>query len=398
MDDAEKCAKCDECSANGYKYCTGCGRPTDAVTVSAYGNDTEKCERCDECFANGYAYCTGCGRLINTGAASGMQAMRAGNIRQEESGFAKIVKISGLLLLLLCTPMLIFEIFMIFYGFGDIWHDIIDYELCIFLLNPSPYEALWFGGNLTRLYYLFLVVSALGSFAILLYCSRKGIGAIFQRRPYKHDDIPLYAVITLFAAIMTFTLAYVLGLGFFGIKMETPFAVAPVWDQWLGLLNASVWEEVLCRILMVGIPMTVIGLLMRKKGSLKRIFGHFKMDTIALIVVIASSAIFAYGHLENWDVFKLPQVFVMGLALGYVFVKFGIYASIMLHFMVDYLSTAMWIFGDDIGAGMIGLFVLSFILFGAVFFVKYTKQAIVFTKNAIQRNAGSATDDGATGL
>ena len=52
---------------------------------------------------------------------------------------------------------------------------------------------------------------------------------------------------------------------------------------------------------------------------------------------------FGFAHSFNWDLYKVLPAFLAGLAMGYLFLKFGLYAAIMFHFFTDYLSISMTI-------------------------------------------------------
>jgi hypothetical protein len=152
------------------------------------------------------------------------------------------------------------------------------------------------------------------------------------------------------------------------------------WQEQYSLLNASVWEEVLCRVLMIGLPLMIVGFLMNDRTSWKRLLGRFEMDNVAVLFIIISASIFAYAHLSGWDVFKLVPTFVTGLALGYLFVRFGVHAAIMMHFLIDYLSAPAWLLGDDVGNMIVGLFFIVVIFLGAVLFAWYVQRSIRFVK------------------
>jgi hypothetical protein len=131
---------------------------------------------------------------------------------------------------------------------------------------------------------------------------------------------------------------------------------------------------------MIGLPLMIIGFLMKDRTSWKRLLGRFEMDNAAVLFIIISATIFAYAHLGGWDVFKLIPTFVTGLALGYLFVRFGVHAAIMLHFLVDYMTAPVWLFGDDTGDLIVGLFIIVVILLGTILFAWYVQRSIRFVK------------------
>lgn len=104
------------------------------------------------------------------------------------------------------------------------------------------------------------------------------------------------------------------------------------------------------------------------------------MNNTAVFFIIVSAAIFSYAHLDGWDAFKLAPTFVTGLALGYLFVKYGVHASIMLHFLIDYLTAPSWVLGNDLGDELANLFLFAVIFMGALLFVWYLQRSIRFVK------------------
>jgi membrane protease YdiL (CAAX protease family) len=68
--------------------------------------------------------------------------------------------------------------------------------------------------------------------------------------------------------------------------------------------------------------------------------------------------------------------FICGLALGYLFVRFGLYASIMLHFLIDFLSSFTWVFDGLMADAMLGLFILAMVALGVPFIILYAVRGI----------------------
>jgi hypothetical protein len=53
---------------------------------------------------------------------------------------------------------------------------------------------------------------------------------------------------------------------------------------------------------------------------------------------VISSVIFGLMHLDGWTIMKFPDTFVTGLMFGYVFVQYGVHASIVMHSTFDLLA------------------------------------------------------------
>ena len=62
------------------------------------------------------------------------------------------------------------------------------------------------------------------------------------------------------------------------------------------------------------------------------------MSRAALVLIVISSVIFGFGHLSGWGLWKVIPTLISGLAMGYLYVRFGVHASIVFHFIVDYMA------------------------------------------------------------
>jgi hypothetical protein len=264
-----------------------------------------------------------------------------------------------------------------------IWTGMEGYRLGILALVPSPVVLFYVGGILARFYFLFIAASVIVSFALLLYNSREGLARAFKGRTDKLSEMPLYGVVTMFAMYISINLILVLivtSLGHTPATLEDP---DEEWMLWYSLLNASVWEEVICRVLMIGFPLMLAGMALNKEGAWKRLFGRAEIDEFAVVFILCSSVVFSYGHLAGWDLFKLIPTFICGLALGYLFVRFGLYAAIMLHFLIDYSSSFVWVFGGQTAEVMVGLFILSVVVLGIPFIALYAKRGIGYIRKVL---------------
>ena len=325
-----------------------------------------ECGRCAESREKGHEFCTACGRPIGQKAAA------------KKSTLSAAVKAVGVCVMFACAAVLFFEAYAVIWGFGDIISNIGDYLVTILILTPSPAALTYVSGTAAELWYVFIAAAALSSFAVLLYTSRDGLRELFKGKIDKIDDMPLYGVATIFAAVISFNIIFNIIIMASGGDPSVPDTSGPYWGQWYQYLSASVWEEVLCRVMLIGLPMAVFGLMIREKGSWKRLFGRFEMSGAAVTFIFISAAIFSYGHLEGWDVYKLAPTFVSGIALGYLFVKFGIHASIMMHFLTNYLSSFDWVLGSSTGDVILALFMLGILVFGVIFLVRYARRGVLW--------------------
>jgi len=160
------------------------------------------------------------------------------------------------------------------------------------------------------------------------------------------------------------------------------------WVLLFDLADASVYEELVFRLLLIGVPMALGSLainVMRPptasrsaKHSLRYLLGgRLRRESsrgallAAWILLLASSALFGAAHAPGWGWWKVVPAMVAGLGFGYLFLRHGIGAAILAHFATDYLSVLPWEGVGASSADLVSLLFLSLALIGSGFFVWY---------------------------
>jgi len=117
------------------------------------------------------------------------------------------------------------------------------------------------------------------------------------------------------------------------------------WELLFLLANASVYEELITRVLFIGLPLAVIGIFSRRYRGWRTLFGGTALfDRPTMFLIIMSSLVFGMAHvIYGWDTFKFPSAFFSGLLFGYLYIEKGLHASIMLHFMIDYFGAVQYL-------------------------------------------------------
>ena len=212
------------------------------------------------------------------------------------------------------------------------------------------------------------------------------------------------AIAQVWMAVTFFQVALIYVLTLAGIEPTSPINLTPqnAWVLLFELANAGVYEEVIFRLLLIGLPMAVGSVVLRimdvnrgatgnGPGSAGRyiggawrylIGGVLRRDSPkeALVAgwafLFASSAIFGLAHAPGWGYWKVVPSMVAGLGFGYLFLRHGVGAAILAHFVNDYaLSLAYEGIG---GVGLEALISLVFIglaIAGAGFLVWYVIDA-----------------------
>ena len=184
---------------------------------------------------------------------------------------------------------------------------------------------------------------------------------------------------------------------------QTP-AQIPTWSPEHiaeALFFASVWEEASVKLTMISLPLLVAHLIGRKLLPSQRYLlgGHIEFDRLAGFLMIVSAAVFGYLHvIGGWDWTKFPPAFVFGMFTGYLFLRFGLYAAILLHFANNFLIVPVLLAGRPSLDTAITLVLLFFVMIGLVYWsllVRTIVRTIRATKSAMDASGstgvGSAT-------
>lgn len=208
------------------------------------------------------------------------------------------------------------------------------------------------------------------------------------------------AVAQVWCATMFFQYALILILAAAGAPPSSPFSQTST-NAWVLLFDysaASVFEEIAFRAFLIGLPMAAGALILRAVqarrnppagpgggarshvlGGLRYLWGGQlrkesprEAQLAAWILVLASSVFFGLAHAPGWGWWKVLPAFVVGIGMGYLFVRHGLGAAILLHFATDG-SLALSLEG----VGGLGVLIVSDLLFlglavaGAGFFAWY---------------------------
>src|SRR6267143_1410030 len=200
-----------------------------------------------------------------------------------------------------------------------------------------------------------------------------------------------------------------------GIEPTSPISAPTPQTAWVllfELANAGVYEEIIFRLLLIGLPMALGSVVLRimdvnrgaagnGPGSAGRhiagawrylIGGVLRRDSpkealvAAWAFLFASSAIFGLAHAPGWGYWKVVPSMVAGLGFGYLFLRHGVGAAILAHFVNDYALSLTYA-----GIGGVGLEVLISLVFiglaiaGAGFLVWYAMDAWRQLKGLVAR-------------
>lgn len=325
------------------------------------------CDYCDLSRKEGDRFCIYCGEPLFP----------------QNKALESPVFIFGIIITLIVSALLLFELYVGIVKSEWVLSYLPGYHTEIFFIVPAIISVFRISGSALQLYYVLLLI---GVTASLIYLFYKAIGPTRKLIGGDRDamkDTALFEMATLFSALYLFELILTSVLKACGVNM-TSLPERETWQWMFDLLEASVWEEIITRVLYLGVPVMIVYAI-TKKNELplwRYLFGGFGMNTTALVFVVFSAAMFGAGHLTNWGLWKFIPTFAFGLIAGYLFVKYGVYATIAMHFLTDYLSAEAWLTGDSMV--ITALLLLVLMVLAIPYLLIYFKKGIVFLGNTMK--------------
>lgn len=224
--------------------------------------------------------------------------------------------------------------------------------LTVFILTPFYFTLFEIGHELIPVVYIVELIIVVACIAYTLYSTW---------RTYKDsgDDPASLKGSAAFEAIWLFGIVTLLEIVYILVATsaltETDTSILENVASIYKLMNASVYEELLCRVLLIGLPVALI-VMLRKERDLpfyRYLLGGFGFRGWMLPIVLISATFFAIGHTEGWGLWKIVPTFSMALVMGYLFVKHGVHTTILIHFLTDFMIGPIFI--SQVMGGLIGL-------------------------------------------
>jgi DNA-directed RNA polymerase subunit RPC12/RpoP len=244
------------------------------------------------------------------------------------------------------------------------------------LLTLFPVDGIWF-----LVYHVLLVIAITASFAWLIWKSYEKYAEELSFKAPTKGHSPLYAMGTIFFAVLAFDFIWAILVEAVGATpISPPFGTSELWQLLDGFASASVWEELVTRVLWLGVPLLLIDLATKKmtKPAHYLLGGGFGLGKKELFFLLFSSALFSWAHIVYWDAYKIPPTFVAGLALGYLFLRFGLYACIMLHFSFDYLTIPMAVWDSVAVLVVLSIVIVVWEVVGGGYLISYLVEIYKF--------------------
>lgn len=254
----------------------------------------------------------------------------------------------------------------------------------------------------------------------------------------RNTGLGLVQLPQVFIAVIFFDYLFAIVVWLAGSSPRVPaFGELPLWYQFYTFANASVYEEFAARILLCGIPLLLAYILAHgarphypeapadagaarpapagpvpypapspqgaapavqgvpaaparppapltlteylRSRSTRGLWGYllgggFQIGPLEAFFLVGSALMFGFAHVPGWDIWKLMPTFVAGLGFGYLYLKVGVHAAILLHFSFDYLDLTATLV-PAFGTFIVLVLYLWFIV-GAFYFGHYIVQAL----------------------
>lgn len=295
-------------------------------------------------------------------------------LREIVGGIGTYTILSLLIITFLYLAILIWSLTQVIPSIGSL-------HTYLYVITPWIVNFAELGGPYFAAYYVFIVFAILASFVYMMWVSASRLVDELSLKPLRKGHSPLYVIGTLYFAALSFNLLYYVFIGLLGVDPTVPTTEEQeLWKVLYVYARAGVWEEIVSRLLLIGVPLLVFHSITNKRDGWKKyvLGGGFGFGRAEIFFLLFSSAMFAAAHLFTWDIYKIPPTFIGGLAFGYLFLRFGLYASILIHFVWDYVSVPVLVFPGYTSTILIGLLIIAWVAIGAVYFVYYTSKIAGF--------------------
>jgi hypothetical protein len=288
---------------------------------------------------------------------------------------AAISMVSFAAYLVLCLFTLIYGIDLVSPELG-----IRSFTLYIALIGVSPLVTI--SAEVLQGWYYFLIAAIIISAIWMLVRSGPNFVRELTLKGRSRDHSPFFEMCGLMFAIFFINTVIVLVMTGMGSEPGAPTEDIDTWELLFLLANASVWEEIIFRVLFIGVPLVAVSAILTRDHwkSLKILRGGgVSIGMAEVTLVLVSACIFGFAHFEGWGAWKIFPSSLAGVAFGYVFLKHGLAAAIMLHFSFDYLSMPLLVFEDSLALQLtVGLGILLWLGVGSVFVIYYTVRVFEF--------------------
>jgi len=275
----------------------------------------------------------------------------------------------------------------------SIMENIESRETDLYVVTPHVTDVFRIEGIAFVLYFAFIVGAILLSFYAITKHSLVTYLKILRGEEVDAEACdnnqffgnPLTSIFYIFMTNLFVSIAFYIIVKAAGINPTIPDLDIDLWKLAYVMANASVWEEVTTRVLLLGVPLLAINALFRRDRMGRPwkyiLGGNIEFGVVECGLALFSSLMFGLAHVGLWDFYKVFPTTIMGLFFAYLFMKFGLYAAIILHFTIDFYDIPLVM----IDRSYSGTILVVFLLFGLIAFLVYTKALLKFVANRLMK-------------
>jgi len=261
------------------------------------------------------------------------------------------------------------------YGTSIVSPEIVHHSYPLYVVVPLIISIVTISGTVLLAYYYLIVAAILASILWFFLSGCKTYVSELRMKAKTREHSAIFDVAGLLFAYLFMSTAIALLVMLMGGDVEGLGEDLELWEMLFVLANASVWEELVTRVLFVGLPLIMIHRIsggLRSKPHRYFVGGAFRMGRAEVALILASSVIFGFGHFAGgWGAWKILPTTIGGFAFGYIFLKHGLASAIVMHFGVDYMSMPASVFESTAMDVLTVLIVFSWICLGFVMSIYY---------------------------
>ena len=307
------------------------------------------CDRCQEFTEKGAAFCPYCGtRLGAVKTPVGSPPKRYG-----------FIFIAGMVAAVQGILIMLFEILV---GWGKtkyVLDGLAGKSITLYYITPQLRDLVTVGDVGVMVMYVLEMITITACFGLMLYQAfRKVRDSYGDLRTV--EDTAAYEMPIMLGLLLLAEIFFIIFIRIAGVETDGGGDSTMTPRLIMSLLHASVYEELLCRLGMLGLPCLIVALMLKRKDSpwWRYLLGGAKFEWWMVVFVLFSAVMFGAAHLTNWGTWKFIPTFVFGLVTGYLFLKYGLHACIGAHFLNDFLMASQWGFGAP-AMFMLGMLVVG---------------------------------------
>jgi hypothetical protein len=310
----------------------------------------------------------------------------------------KLNKALSFFLFLIITGSIAIGVYLVFFasvGKEVTWQTLVP--LRFLLLDISNISSIQF--NLGTVFLFFWLVYLI----VYIVCASKPVPLFnnskdeqSSKNAFKILDFnssnSLYVAIQWFSGYFLLSLVIDLVQQLFGIRIGSPLVANPLLS-FFNLTTAPLNEEILFRVIFLGIPLSLI--FFSFKNSFISCLVHPSKNlsvrsnrgkNIVLLLIFANSVFFGLSHVVfggNYEVGKITQASLGGMFLGWLYYRYGLGTSIIFHWISNYVLFSYGLMGflffnsswtEESSNYFLMPISVAFIIVGFLFIYKYSRK------------------------